>query len=288
MTQTIAELYTQRFGLDAEFAKAVAHGEVVTTLLSHRSHRRFLPDPVPDDLLEVLLACAFSAPSKSDLQQASVVRVIDEDKRQAIASLIPGMPWIGTAPEFMVFCGDSRRIRRICELRERPFANDHLDAFFNATVDAALTLQNLILAAEANGLGCCPISVIRNHATQVSEVLRLPAWVFPVAGLCFGYPAAAGHVMRLPLSVTVHAIKRSERADYDRRRDARYTIPEVRGGLRVSDILRLVRGPSARSRGRNANFGSFTRQQGFAAAERDVAPAVVYTAGQPVVATRSV
>jgi nitroreductase len=77
--------------------------------------------------------------------------------------------------------------------------------FFNAAIDAALVLQTFILAAESAGLGCCPISVIRNHADAVGELLGLPDKIFPVAGLCLGYPAAAGHVsMRLPLDATAH------------------------------------------------------------------------------------
>jgi nitroreductase len=60
-------------------------------------------------------------------------------------------------------------------------------------------LQTFILAAETVGFGCGPISVIRNHADAVAAILQLPEKVFPVAGLCLGYPAAAGHIsMRLP------------------------------------------------------------------------------------------
>jgi len=277
MMETIAELFTQRFGLamEAEPDGAIG-GEVVQTILAHRTHRRFLPDPVPDEVMEVLLACAYSAPSKSDLQQSSVLRVIDEDKREAIAALIPSMPWIGTAPQLMVFCGDSRRIRQICEKRGKQFANDHLDAFFNATVDAALTMQNLVTAAEANGLGCCPISVIRNHATSVSEILQLPAWVFPVAGLCLGYPSGKAFVsMRLPLSATVHIDTYDEKAlereldDYDRRRDAGYSIPDEKQKYVDEHGMAEFYGWSedkARqvSRPERDDFGDFIRHQGFA------------------------
>jgi len=48
--------------------------------------------------------------------------------------------------------------------RGHTFANDHLDGFFNATVDAAIALEAFVAAAEAAGLSCYPISVIRNHA----------------------------------------------------------------------------------------------------------------------------
>ena len=60
--------------------------------------------------------------------------------------------------------------RKFRELRGKPFPNDHLDLFFNATVDAAIVMTTFLRAAEAVGLGCCPISVIRDHAAVVSEM----------------------------------------------------------------------------------------------------------------------
>ena len=192
----------------------------------------YTPDPVADELLDMVLACALSSPSKSDLQQLSIIRVIDPDKRRAIAELIPDMPWIGTAPVFMVFCGDNRRIRRICALRGRPFGNDHLDSFLNAAVDAGMALQSTITAAAAVGLGCCPISVVRNHIDAIGAILSLPDCVFPVAGLTVGYPAQTGYIsLRLPPAVTVHVdgydddALAAELDGYDRRRDRRYSIP---------------------------------------------------------------
>ena len=229
---TIADLIEDRYGVStADGHDLPAEGELAG-ILAHRTHRRFSPEPVPDSLLRVLLAAAFSAPAKSDLQQSAVVVVRDPDKRAAIAELMPNMEWIGTCPVFMVFLGDSRRIRRICGMRGKPFANDHLDAFLNAAVDCGLVLMNYIRAAEAVGLGCCPISVVRNHIDAISQLLELPDHVFPVAGMCTGYPAGPGYIsLRLPASVTVHEDSYRDETlageidAYDRRRDARYSIP---------------------------------------------------------------
>ena len=143
-------------------------------------------------MLEIALAAALSAPSKSDLQQVGIVLVQDRAKQATIGGWIPDMPWIAQAPLFMVFCGDHRRIRRVSELRGRPFPNDTLDMFMNAAVDAGLVLQAFITAAEALGLGCCPISVVRNHVEKLAALLELPPGVFPVAGLCVGYPSQPG------------------------------------------------------------------------------------------------
>jgi hypothetical protein len=143
------------------------------------------------------------------------------------------MPWIGTAPVFLVFLGDARRLEQLGHMRGHDVPNGALEGFFNATVDAALSLQTCILAAETLGLGTCPISVLRNHIAAVGEILELPDKVFPVAGLCLGYPAQTGFVsMRLPLDAIVHVDRYDESGlgaavdDYDRRRDARHSIKD--------------------------------------------------------------
>ena len=160
------------------------------------------------------------------------------------------------APLFMVFCGDHRRIRRVAELRDRPFPNDTLDMFMNAAVDAGLVLQSFITAAEALGLGCCPISVVRNHVEKLGGLLELPPGVFPVAGLCVGYPRQPGWIsMRLPPAVTVHTDRYDDRdlpaqlEAYDRpprgppRHPARE--PALRRPLRLHRAVRLVGGQGA-------------------------------------------
>jgi nitroreductase/FMN reductase [NAD(P)H] len=53
--------------------------------------------------MRLLCACALSAPSKSDLQQADILVVRDKEKIHAIAGLLPEMPWIGETPVFLVF-----------------------------------------------------------------------------------------------------------------------------------------------------------------------------------------
>jgi nitroreductase/FMN reductase [NAD(P)H] len=271
----IAELIEQRFGLpSAAGHDAPAEGELAA-ILSHRTHRRYTDTPISEDLMQQVLAAGLSAPAKSDLQQVAVLRVENAGIRHAMAELLPSTPWVAQAAQFLVICGDSHRIRRICELRGIPFANDHLDAFLNAASDAAMVLQNLIRAASAAGLGACPISVIRNHATRIAELLALPDHVFPLAGLCLGWPSHEGFVsMRLPTTLTVHVDHyddtklEAEIDDYDRRRNARHSIPEsdwrqVELFGRPTfygwseDKARQVSVPERQ------DFGAFVRRQGF-------------------------
>ena len=231
-----------RFGEETEPAPDLPDLPWLRQLLMRRTHRRYAERPVLEPLVRLLLGTAFSASSKSDFQQATVIWVRDRQSRDRLAALLPDMPWVGNAPEFLVFCGDAHRLERIGELRGHSNENGKLEGFFNASIDAALVLQTFILAAETAGLGCCPISVIRNHAGAVAEILGLPDKVFPVAGLCVGYPAATGYVsMRLPLEATVHIDHYDERLfpeavdACDRGRDARYSLP--REQQRSSDVF---------------------------------------------------
>jgi len=242
-------------------------------MAAHRSHRKFTGQAVAPALLKLLLACAFSAPSKSDLQQADVVHVADRARLKTIADGIPDMPWIADAPVFLVFCGNNRRIRQIGEWRGKPFVNDHLDHFMNAAVDAGIVMMNFIRAAEAVGLGACPISAVRNRCEEVSRLLGLPDQVFPVAGLCVGYPAEEGRVTpRLPLDVTVHTDRYDETGlkekieAYDRRRDALLPYRRQRGTERFgkADFYGWSE-DKARQYGvpERADFGAFIRSKGF-------------------------
>ncbi len=229
MTEPYSSELTARFGYDLDLGDETEDNAWIRQVLLRRTHRRYDPQPVPESVLRLILAAAFSASSKSDFQQASVIRVEDRSQRDRLAALIPDMPWIGNAPVFLVFLGDARRLER---LSAHPVANGTLEGFFNATVDAALVLQTCILAAETLGLGTCPISVLRNHALAVGEILALPGKVFPVAGLCLGYPAQAFVSMRLPPEATVHRDRYDDSEltqavdAYDRRRDARHSLKD--------------------------------------------------------------
>jgi nitroreductase/FMN reductase [NAD(P)H] len=263
----------ERFGVAMPVDPTLPGLDELARIVEHRTHRHYRREPVPAEVLRLLLACALSAPSKSDLQQADVVHVRDRAKVGAIADLVPDMPWIAEAPVLLVFCGNNRRIRQIGEWRGKPFANDHLDHFMNAAVDAGIVMTTFIRAAEAVGLGCCPISGIRNRPHEASALLELPDWVFPVAGLTAGYPARAGSITpRLPLDVTVHEDRFDERRirqeidGYDTRRHALQPYRKQRNVQRFGQAeFYGWSEDKARQYGipERADFGAFVRSKGF-------------------------
>ncbi|MBX9905443.1 MAG: nitroreductase family protein [Burkholderiales bacterium] len=270
---TILSSLQTRFGADFPVTADQRGVAELAQIAGHRSIRRYTADPVAPELLRLLLACALSAPTKSDLQQADIIQITDTGKRQRIVAAIPDMAWILDAPVFLVFCGNNRRIRHIGGWRGKPFANEHLDHFMNAAVDAGIVMMNFIRAAEAAGLGTCPISAIRNAINATSDELELPEGVFPVAGLCVGYPATPGHISpRLSLEVTVHTNRYDESAlraqvdAYDQRRHANHPYGKQRRTKSFGtaefygwseDKARQYAEPE------RADFGAYIRRQGF-------------------------
>src|SRR5258708_25806913 len=72
-------------------------------IAAYRSHRRYAPRDIEPDLLRLLCACALSAPSKSDLQEAEIVILNDKTIRKGIVATIPHMPCIESAPPFLPY-----------------------------------------------------------------------------------------------------------------------------------------------------------------------------------------
>lgn len=270
-TLTLDEALAARFvdggGLDAEAAGAGA--PFLASLAARGSVRYFKAEAVDPRLLRLLCALALASPTKSDLQQRDIVIVSDPDLRRSINALIDDQPWTQSAPSLLVFCGNNRRQRQIHALRDRPFANDHLDAFFNAAVDGGIALAAFVMAAESLGLGCCPISALRNDAERVSRLLDLPAHVFPVAGLAVGWPAEAPEISpRLPLAATVHENRFSEQGiegaitRYDTSR--RYTSQRFVEDYGEDPAYGWSEDKARQySKPERAAFGAFIRAKGF-------------------------
>ncbi len=217
--------YGLNLGLEGDVPVAIE------ALLKRRVIRKYTSDPISDQTLALLLSASQSAPTKSNLQQYSIIVIRDPAVRNQVADLVPSMPWMKTAPVIAVFLGDVRRIRRLAELRGHDYQNNNADTFMNAAVDAALAMQCFIIAADHLGLGTCPISYVRNRIDDLADILALPDGVFPIAGLCVGYPDDPGYVsMRLPQSVVVHEDRYNDEelaadiADYDERNHARFPL----------------------------------------------------------------
>ncbi len=263
----------RRFADPPGAAPPAQGAETLAGMAARGAQRVFATQPLDEGLLRLLCAVALSSPTKSDLQQRDILRISDPELRRAVDGLLGDQTWAAGAPELLIFCGNNRRQRQLHAWRGRPFVNDHLDAFFNASVDAAIALGAFVTAAEAVGLGCCPVSAVRNHAQRLSDLLELPEHVFPVAGLALGWPAGPAEIsQRLPLAVTLHENRfgsgdpRAEVEAYDRARAAAqpYAKQRFTGDYGEAPDYGWSEDKARQySKPERADFGAFVRAKGF-------------------------
>lgn len=264
----LREALACRFGHRVPVPPGTAGLTELLRMARQASHRAWASDPVSPALIELLAACALAGPTKSYLQQADIVHVRDPVRRVAVESLVPGMPWMAGAPALLVFCANGRRFKRLFDRRGRRFANDHLDGFFNPVVDASMVMMSFIHAAAAVGLVGCPISMVRNQAARLAEILELPDRVVPVAGLCLGFAAQTRHANpRLPLSACFHVDRIGDPDDdaavddFDRRYVAARTavLPPAAPAPRAWSDERV----DQYAEPQRADWGAFVRSRGF-------------------------
>lgn len=178
---------------------------VMQTMLEHSSVRSFENKTIDSSLLERILQCGQAASTSAFIQAYSVIRIQDSDKRKKIAQAAGGQQWVIDAPEFLVFCADMKRIQYACHKQNKGELPGLTEHFMVSTIDTALMAQNVLLAAESAGLGGVFIGGIRNNPQVVCDCLELPELVYPVFGMCLGWPTHKMAVkQRMPLSTVLH------------------------------------------------------------------------------------
>ena len=202
----VSKLYFNRYGkdLDKDFSK-VDVSDLINTILSRASIRKFSKKKISKELLTLLITAAQSAPSKSNLQQYSILVIQNKYIKNEISNLIGNTKWALTAPVFLLFLADIRRNIKITNHKGYNHKNNNVDTFMNGVIDAALSMQSMICASESIGLGVCPISMIRNIIEEVKTLCKLPKGVFPISGLAVGWPDEKSSVsLRLPQDIVTH------------------------------------------------------------------------------------
>ena len=194
-------------------------------ILTRRDTRgEFLPDPIPDETLSRLLFAAHHAPSVGYMQPWSFLVIRDLAVRTRVHDAF--VKAHGEAA--LMFPEDKRDVYRglklegileapinICVTCDRDRAGPvvigrtHIPAM--DVYSSVCAVQNLWLAARAEGLGVGWVSIFDNAAVQ--EILGIPEHIVPVAYLCVGkvkgyHPRpeleTAGWRPRLPLDSLVH------------------------------------------------------------------------------------
>jgi nitroreductase len=203
--------------------------------MDHRSVRKFKPDRIAPDLLDLILAAGTRAATAGNLQRYSFV-VVDEPE------LLKELG-VAQAPLVVVALVDQYRLKRWFDLSNTAAVSlpNPINLFLSYW-DAIIALHNVVVAAESHGLGGYYFGGILSADTQT--ILAAPEHTFPAGMACLGYPAAAStRSMRLPLRAVVHRNRYRKPADdevrafYREREKVWDSVPEdKRQGLAAQGI----------------------------------------------------
>lgn len=176
--------------------------ETLRLMQAHRSHRCFTSDPIEPAHLQAILEAAHHGPTSINSHQVTLILIREADTRAQLAAIAGDQPWIAQAPVFITLVLDFYKTGLgVAKTGQTQQIQRSLEGLLSATLDAGIALGNLMTAARSLGLGVVPIGGIRRDPEAVIELLSLPEWTFPVAGLCLGHIAKQGpQKPRMPLS----------------------------------------------------------------------------------------
>lgn len=185
--------------------------ELMELITSRHSVRDYLPDPIPEEILQEILEAGRLAPSAQNRQPWRYVVLSDnaQVKKLALNCGLIGLSnlFIRSAPCLIVACADTSKNLRI----------NQQDYYL---VDTAISLQQMVLAAWNRGIGSCWLAAFSEK--PVKKYLQIPAKWRVVALLPLGYPAEgktmytkalshfAGSKDRLPLDKIVSYFNKDE------------------------------------------------------------------------------
>ncbi len=178
--------------------------DTIQLLRRHTSVRHFTTQEVPGELVRAIVEAGQWASTSNHIQAYSIIHVRDQAKKDRLAHLAGDQTYVADCPVFLVFCADLKRLETACALNDTTMESGSSETFLLATIDASLAAQNVMLAAESLGLGGVYIGGLRNRPREVCDLLQIPAQVYPVFGMCLGYPARLNAVKpRLPLALVL-------------------------------------------------------------------------------------
>lgn len=178
---------------------------LMNVMENHRSVRNFSDKDISYELMNRIFEVSQWASTSNHLQAYSVIVIREKGKKKVLSELSGNQAHIADCPVFLVFCADLNRIKLSHELEKKPMNLNLVEPLLVATVDTALFGQNVLLAAESLDLGGVFIGGIRNNPHEVCNLLNIPEHVFPLFGMCLGYPEKVNEQKpRMPLGAVVH------------------------------------------------------------------------------------
>lgn len=161
----------------------------LTTLLDHRSIRKFTGEKLTASEVSTLVSAAQHAATSTFSQQYSIISVTDPQKLAVLAE-ITGHSWLEGAGHYFIMVADQYRNEQLTPPNATTTTNLHsTDKLLAGIFDAAIATEAMVTAGESLGLGSTVMGSILNDTLRVISLFNLPELTFPVLGLAVGHPA---------------------------------------------------------------------------------------------------
>ncbi len=215
--------------------------DVQEALLTRRSIRKYLSTPVSEELIIKVMTAAVWAPSGGNGQPWRFYVATGAKRDDLVRAMIDASGPDAPAPE--AYEAMAKRIeekareggtdRGLMQMGEDGKTFGYLGStrFYNAPVVIAVTaneqkkgssgqsigaaVENLLLAAHAEGLGACWLGIPLRFSDKIVDVLGIPDDEALVTTVCLGYPDTESSInqmgwgterARLPFDEVVHLI----------------------------------------------------------------------------------
>lgn len=171
---------------------------------NRKTIREFTNEKIDKETLDEIFSALMHSATSNGLQQASIIRVTDQDKKDALAEICK-QEYVSRMPELLIFIVDNYMNYRLIKDNNVDFdAESNVDIFFQGFTDAVILAQSAVSLIESSSLGAVYLGSILNNPREVIKVLALPELTFPVVGLGFGYPNQEPQIKpKIPMELRV-------------------------------------------------------------------------------------
>lgn len=163
-----------------ELSNEAALQAVLDNIAERKSVRSYTSEPVPDEMIEQLLRAAMAAPTAMNRQPWEFVVLKDREALDNLAGKLRHAKMLSQAPLAIVVCAETMITLADGTQVENNFW-EH---------DASAATQNILLAAEAMGLGAVWTAASDGERSAiVKETLGIPGTIKPLCVIPIGFPA---------------------------------------------------------------------------------------------------
>ncbi|MCX6122591.1 MAG: nitroreductase family protein [Ignavibacteriales bacterium] len=156
--------------------KQTKYPDTLFVIHNRKSVRHFTGESITQNAIDILLKAAMAAPSAVNCQPWEFIIVTDRKTLDALGDALPYAKMIFKAGAAIIVCGVPAK------------AHKQMDEY--AVIDSALASQNILLAAEAIGLGAIWTAAYPypDRMQSVKTILNIPENIIPLNVIPIGHP----------------------------------------------------------------------------------------------------